>query len=222
MLYCCFRFADILGLDLSEVKHFADEIPKVPKAAYADLDVSLSDIEVGSPVVPRVMFPTPPQLQALPVQTTSLVPMFNQPGGSSNFLETVSKQKVCLENAFMNGPHTVFGIVRVLNISFHKSVTVRWTTDEWRTVRETDGEYVVGSSAANMDKFSFKLVTSDLEVGNRLQFCLRYECNGEFWDSNNGANYVFQVTQTIYKYLHKEVQQSVNKHTFCQIDSRDL
>ena len=143
--------------------------------------------------MPRVMFPTPPQPQPLPVQTTSLVPMFNQPGGSSNFLETVSKQKVCLENAFMDGPHTVYGIVRVLNISFHKSVTVRWTTDEWRRVRETDAEYVVGSSQGNMDKFSFKLATTDLEVGSRLQFCLRYECNGEFWDSNNGANYVFQV-----------------------------
>ena len=30
---CC-RFADIFGLDLSEVKTFTDEIPRIPKAAF--------------------------------------------------------------------------------------------------------------------------------------------------------------------------------------------
>ena len=29
-----FRFADIFGLDLSEVKTFVDEIPKVPRSAF--------------------------------------------------------------------------------------------------------------------------------------------------------------------------------------------
>ena len=117
------RFADILGLDLSEVKTFVDEIPCVPKAAYADLDVSLSDIEVGSPVVTASRFPQPATVtvsSAMTSATTSLVPMFTQPGGSSTFLDTVLAQKISLENAFMEGPSTVFGIVRVLNISFHK------------------------------------------------------------------------------------------------------
>ena len=41
-----FRFADVLGLDLDEVKTFLDEIPKVPKSAYNDLkDAELSDLE---------------------------------------------------------------------------------------------------------------------------------------------------------------------------------
>ena len=40
------RFADVLGLDLDEVKTFLDEIPKVPKSAYNDLkDAELSDLE---------------------------------------------------------------------------------------------------------------------------------------------------------------------------------
>ena len=45
--YCFFfRFADVLGLDLDEVKTFLDEIPKVPKSAYNDLkDAELSDLE---------------------------------------------------------------------------------------------------------------------------------------------------------------------------------
>ena len=186
-----YRFADILGLDLSEVKVFKDDVPKVPKAAYADLDVNLSDIEVGSPIMKP--FLSEPLHRTPKAAEFSLVPMFNQPGGSSNFLETVSRQKVCLENAFMEGPRRVKGIVRVQNISFHKAVTVRWTVDNWQTVRETEAEYMVGSSHGTTDKFSFILSASDLKTGDKLQFCLRYECQGEHWDSNQGANYVFQV-----------------------------
>ena len=46
LLIFFFRFADVLGLDLDEVKTFLDEIPKVPKSAYNDLkDAELSDLE---------------------------------------------------------------------------------------------------------------------------------------------------------------------------------
>jgi len=185
------RFADILGLDLSEVKVFMDDVPKVPKAAYADLDVNLSDLEIGSPVT-RPLLSEPLYRIPRPAES-SLVPMFNQPGGSSNFLQTVTSQKVCLENAFMEGPSSVKGIVRVVNLSFHKAVIVRWTVDNWQTVRETEAQYIIGSSQANTDKFSFRLPSPSLKAGDRLQFCLRYECLGEHWDSNNGANYIFQV-----------------------------
>ena len=119
--------------------------------------------------------------------------MFNQPGGELQFFETVLSRKVCLENAFMDGPSAVFGVVRVLNISFHKAVTVKWTVNDWATASETACEYVSGSSSGDTDKFSFKLGVASLPVGSRLQFCLKYDCAGEHWDSNGGANYVFQV-----------------------------
>jgi len=184
------RFADILGLDLSEVKIFSDEIPRIPKAAFEDLDVNISDYEVGSPITKQSILPIPPPS----VTTTSLIPMFNQPSGDPHFFETVMVRKVCLENAFMDGPSAIFGIVRVLNISFRKSVTVKWTVNDWHTVTETMCEYVQGSSMGNTDKFSFRLGTEKLPVGSRLQFCLRFDCGGEeHWDSNAGNNYVFQV-----------------------------
>jgi len=93
----------------------------------------------------------------------------------------------------MEGPSSVKGIVRVVNISFHKAVVVRWTVNNWQTVRETEAQYIIGSSHANTDKFSFRLPYPALKAGDRLQFCLRYECLGDHWDSNNGANYIFQV-----------------------------
>ena len=203
------RFADILGLDLSQVKVFMDEVPKVPKAAYADLDVNLSDIEVGSPVTKPFLSSALPRTTSYP--DFSLVAMFNQPGGSCHFLETVSRQKICLENAFMEGPNVVKGIVRVENISFQKAVIVRWTVNNWRTVNENDAEYSPGSSSGNTDKFTFRLSFPPLKTGDRLQFCLRYECLGEHWDSNQGANYIFQVNwlgETCYLFVTQIVSTS--------------
>ena len=50
-LNCClyYRFADIFGLDLQEVKTFTDEIPKIPRKAFQDLDVDINDYDIGSP-----------------------------------------------------------------------------------------------------------------------------------------------------------------------------
>ena len=149
----------------------------------------MSDYEVGSPISKQSFLPNP-----IPdFTTTSLVPMFNQPGGELHFFQTLMDRKICLENAFMDGPSAIFGVVRVLNISFHKSVTVKWTVNDWSTVTETRCQYVKGSSMGNTDKFSFKLVMASLPVGSRVQFCLNYDCEGEHWDSNGGNNYVFQV-----------------------------
>jgi protein phosphatase 1 regulatory subunit 3A/B/C/D/E len=122
--------------------------------------------------------------------------MFNQPGGASNFFDTVVAKKVSLENAYMESPTLIAGIVRVLNIDYHKSVTVRWTMNDWSTFHDLPAVYVPGSSDGFSDKFSFRLCLGSLPVGSRIQFCLRYNSSGaEFWDSNNGTNYVFQVPQ---------------------------
>ena len=173
---------------MSEVKTFSDEIPIIPRRAFDDLNVIMSEYEVGSRRPKQSFLPTP----AAP--TISLVPMFNQPGGEPYFLETVMDRKICLENAFMDSPSAISGVVRVENISFKKSVTVKWTVDDWSTVTETSSEYMKDSSKGNTDKFSFKLIVgSSLAVGSRLQFCLKYNCEVEHWDSNGGVNYAFQV-----------------------------
>ena len=177
---------------MSEVKTFSDEIPIIPRAAFDALDVMImSDYETGSSISKHPFLPNPTPAVAT---TTSLVPMFNQPGGDPHFLETVMDRKICLENAFMDSPSSISGVVRVENISFQKSVTVKWTVDDWSTVTETSSEYMKDSSKGNTDKFSFKLIVgSSLAVGSRLQFCLKYNCEGEHWDSNGGVNYAFQV-----------------------------
>ena len=70
------RFADIFGLDLQEVKTFTDEIPRIPRRAFQDLDVDMSDYDIGSPrgstpVFNKFFMPQPqkPQVHVLTALT---------------------------------------------------------------------------------------------------------------------------------------------------------
>ena len=56
-----------------------------------------------------------------------------------------------------------------------------------------------------------------LAVGGRIKFCLKFVCEGEHWDSNGGANYVFQVTTinrypvVFLSYIFDSVEKSLDK-----------
>lgn len=173
------RFADVLGLDLADVKTFMDEIPVVPKSAYNDL--TGCDLLQNSPPVRPV-----PRFSSL-----SLVPLFQLPRDVTDKLE---KQNVCLESAKVgDGIHmTVCGSVRVRNLDFHKTVHIRHTMDKWRTYTDLQATYAVGSCDGYSDKFHFVLYVPCISSGQRLEIAVRFQCKGQqFWDNNSGANYCF-------------------------------
>lgn len=173
------RFADVLGLDLADVRTFMDEIPKVPKSAYDEL------------TVPE---PEPPIMLGQRYDKV-IVPLFQQPGALPHFLEVVQAQNVALENAAVTDPvySTITGVVRVRNLDFHKSVHVRYTLDKWQSYSDLQAEYVDNSCDGFSDKFTFTIFGNSMEVGQRIEIALRFSCKGEqFWDNNYGINYCFQ------------------------------
>jgi protein phosphatase 1 regulatory subunit 3A/B/C/D/E len=175
------RFADILGLDLADVRTFLDEVPKIPKSAYEDLDVTLPPN--GAPA----------QL-GLPLDKV-LVPLFQQPGCLPNFIDRLRDAQVCLESAAVTDPInlTITGCARVRNLDFHKSVHVRYSLDSWRSYSDLSATYVENSCDGFSDKFSFILFGNSLQIGQRLELALRFQVKGEqYWDNNYGLNYCFQ------------------------------
>ncbi|XP_023293036.2 glycogen-binding subunit 76A [Lucilia cuprina] len=173
------RFADVLGLDLADVKTFLDEIPTIPKSAYEDLEILESE----------------PPLQLGPKSDKILMPLFQQPGGLPNYLDIVREKLVSLENAAVtdNINHTITGSVRVRNLDFHKSVHIRYTLDGWRSFADLQANYVENSCDGFSDKFSFILFGNSLHIGQRLEFAVRFQCKGQqYWDNNYGSNYCFQ------------------------------
>eukprot|EP00095_Tigriopus_kingsejongensis_P012103 maker-scaffold747_size103044-snap-gene-0.19 protein:Tk12103 transcript:maker-scaffold747_size103044-snap-gene-0.19-mRNA-1 annotation:"glycogen-binding subunit 76a-like isoform x1" len=193
------RFADVFGLDLIDVKTFLDEVPKVPKCAFRYLtNVELSDIESENGSVEstgqsakkfHTLPPIPPRQP-----TTTLVPMFTQPGSFSNFFDLLKVKKVCLENAFTAHRAAIQGTIRVRNISFQKTVGVRYSYNDWQTSVDIAARYLNDSCDGISDKFTFYiLLPAPLYAGHKLQFCIRYQTDTEeFWDNNDGGNYVFQ------------------------------
>lgn len=187
------RFADVLGLDLADVRTFMDEIPKIPTSAYddlsdADISLSLSDTSLCSNTSPIDLHH--------PKSTKLLMPLFQQPGGESNFLDKVRDNQVCLENAVVCSDY-INGTVRVRNLDFNKSVHIRYSTDSWRTYADLQASYVSNSCDGFSDKFSFTLYVHTLIPGQKLEFAVRFHCKGcQYWDNNKGVNYVFECLPT--------------------------
>ncbi|XP_016967203.1 glycogen-binding subunit 76A [Drosophila biarmipes] len=173
------RFADVLGLDLADVKTFLDEIPTIPKSAFEDLEILESE----------------PPIQLGPKSDKLLMPLFQQPGGLPKFLDAVREKQVSLENAAVSDTinQTISGSVRVRNLDFHKSVHIRYSLDGWRSYADLQANYVENSCDGFSDIFTFVLFGNSLHVGQRLEFAVRFQCKGQqFWDNNYGANYCFQ------------------------------
>ena len=103
------RFADVFGLDLANVKTFQDEVPKIPKSAYEDLegiDADFFNKQAGASSIKSSKASGAGNSNSslattLSSSSSSLVPMFNQPGSFGNFFDLIRSKKVCLENAYM-------------------------------------------------------------------------------------------------------------------------
>ena len=116
---------------------------------------------------------------------------FTQPGTQPDFYTRLQSQTVGLESV-SSQPRAIHGIVRVMNIHYDKDVSVRWTHDKWRTNHDSKCTYCPGSSDGQTDRFSFTLPAN----GDDIEFAINYRVQGmEFWDNNNGQNYLITVDQ---------------------------
>lgn len=100
----------------------------------------------------------------------------------------------------------IIGHILVKNLAFHKTVTVRYTLDYWKTVSEIiavyDEDIRKKYKNMNFDKFTFKLNLQDLPQHSlhlkSMFFCIRYNTNGkEFWDNNNRYNYQVDFNRVV-------------------------
>ncbi|KAG7477510.1 hypothetical protein MATL_G00070360 [Megalops atlanticus] len=125
--------------------------------------------------------------------TYEVCPDFQVPTGAALIL-AVHTNKVEVENVSTveDEPLAFTGLIRVLNISFHKAVYVRFTMDGWSSFFDYPAEYVQGSNDVETDKYSFKLSFAPpyLNHGARIEFVVRFETpEGDYWANNGGKNY---------------------------------
>lgn len=121
---------------------------------------------------------------------------FAQPASDYlDFRHRLDTTNVSLENVIVReSEEVIVGTVKVRNLSFHKEVLVRSSSDGWSTHEDTFCTYVTNSSSPTAayilyDTFSFRLTLPPRS--RRIEFCVCFRCDGiEFWDNNTGKNYI--------------------------------
>jgi hypothetical protein len=105
------------------------------------------------------------------------------------------------------------GVVLVKNLAYDKSITVRYTFDNWDTFTDL-AAYFTSSASPFLDKFQYdidlaSMLDASLDTYRRtrrqgfpmeMQFAVRYESNGQvFWDNNDGRNHRIEIYSTFTK-----------------------
>ncbi|GCB80035.1 protein phosphatase 1 regulatory subunit 3D-like [Scyliorhinus torazame] len=165
------RFADSIGLELTEVRNYdSAEEPTVPEYVLANLS---NQEPIG---------------QLIWVQC--LKREFINPKEDVNFEERVNRQKVCLE-AVTDSELIISGTILVINLAYHKEVTVRYTCSDWNLFADVPALFE-SSIEGKSDRFTFtlNLPIHALKPGSCVQFAIKYTVNGiDFWDNNDNNNY---------------------------------
>ena len=109
---------------------------------------------------------------------------------------------VRVERVFLSSDNkNIIGIIAVQNLSFQKTVVVRFTLDYWKTTSEVLADYnhdIRQRQNDGCDRFNFSVSLADLaNLENKTMFfCVRYHVIGqEYWDNNNFMNYQVDFTK---------------------------
>uniref|UniRef100_A0A8C5T3H4 CBM21 domain-containing protein n=1 Tax=Laticauda laticaudata TaxID=8630 RepID=A0A8C5T3H4_LATLA len=191
------RFADSLGLELTAVRHFCQaDVPQVPPPPAP---LPASPLPRGADLLktrkPPALGELEPVLFGPPAPV--LEPLFPpQPGAGARFAERVRQHKVKLEWVRPEAAG-LRGAVRVLNLAYEKTVSVRYTLNRWASCNEVPAAYLPPPAAAHdgqTDRFAFHLPVG---AGTTLlEFAVRYRvADTEYWDNNDGHNYKLRGRQ---------------------------
>ena len=191
-------FPDLSGFSLISVAEIAPrtslwEITGTKKrVTFADLlGFSLvSVIEIAPRNKPKDSVKRPPKKHQVNYQRRCLKCLFDQPEDKDDFLDRVQRQCVCLESVVCDKT-IVRGFVRVLNVSYRKDVTIRYTTDGWKTVCDEQANYLSTARDGTTDTFFFRIALPSIwRKGSKMEFAICYSVEGsDYWDNNFFRNY---------------------------------
>lgn len=116
-----------------------------------------------------------------------------------------SKSLIFLESLSLNvDRNSIIGIIAVKNRSYEKTIHLRYTFDNWKTVIEIECKFENDLKSIprilkrnNYDRFkfnlelkSFRFLVKEEPTKINLKFCIRYSFeNQEIWDNNSNKNY---------------------------------
>ncbi|TMS36354.1 hypothetical protein L596_003540 [Steinernema carpocapsae] len=172
------RFADDCGGDLETVRVMTEPSDYPPR--------------ISPSVLRRLRGESGDHINETQDGATWVVP-FKQPASEYvRFRERLDNGKVALENVLLkNDVCKMTGTIKVVNIAFEKRLFLRITDNGWKNFLDRPATFQP-SSSKNYDTFCFDIdIPRNTKPESKIEFCICYIASGdEFWDSNDGANYV--------------------------------
>ncbi|KII67687.1 Protein phosphatase 1 regulatory subunit 3C-B [Thelohanellus kitauei] len=179
-------FADTVGQKLVEVRNY------MPSNESLQLQSSLESINLSR------LFNTSLSLKDEDVHDFRWISNFQAlDPESESYVPELHKRKVILEKLTIieqdiNGPQTLVGYVRVLNIDFKKEVFVRYTYDNWKEEFNCYAKFEEHSEKTDTDvfRFSIDLKKDPYICSSVMEFAIGYKVKNVFyWDNNKGCNF---------------------------------
>lgn len=91
----------------------------------------------------------------------------------------------------------ISGYVRVVNLSYEKIVTIRYTQDEWKTYKDTQADFGFSLADECTDVFVFTIFLLKKKELSAVELAVCYQAAGEeFWDNNFEKNYRIELKTT--------------------------
>lgn len=203
------RFADTLGQDLVKINEFV-LYPSEDESKLIDSDESDEFFSDDSQEEDHESF----EYENIRSKWKCC---FDNPGLSPKFYNDLNDKKVLLE--FVHANHNILeGTIRVINLNFHKKVSLRYTFDDWKTYVDSKCDYFksLNFNHVQTDQFKFsveldqsligklieenKYLSSTNEPVFKIHFAICYETSNDFqnhkpevyWDNNSSKNYCFE------------------------------
>ncbi|RZC43131.1 CBM 21 domain containing protein [Asbolus verrucosus] len=181
-------FADDKGMSLTHVRVMTEPSNVPPLWSFR----FLAEVTQG--------LSAEPEAQTEPWEIT-----FPQPASDYvDFRKRLETRKVSLENVIVKETEEVIvGTIKVSNLSYHKEVVVRVSSDSWKTFEDAFCNFVPNAATSSVspayvlyDTFSFKVPIRPR--ARKIDFCVCFRCGGtEYWDNNDGKNYtILKKTQS--------------------------
>ncbi len=180
-------FADMKGMSLTAIHVFSkfDDEPyqnKCRRGIMEELQFDMTDLESATM-----------DLKISPVRSLALD--FKQPSADYlDFRNRLIQNSVCLENCSLQ-ERSLTGTIKVRNMGFEKSVTLRATFDSWASFTDIECTFMNNIyNCQDNDTFAFVLeLPPYIQPQNRVEFCICFKVqNQTFWDNNDGKNYTLK------------------------------
>nr|XP_039262700.1 protein phosphatase 1 regulatory subunit 3C-like [Styela clava] len=209
-------FADTHGMSLTMIKYMKEATTEPP--VWEDLGFVMRSLRLSSAACA--------QEPSIAPEKQTLVADFKQPAADYiKFKQNLEINNVSLENVILKELTSISGTIKVKNISFEKKVFVRITFDKWLSFSDHEATYIKNFCDDEIyDTFQFNIAVpkSFDPVMQNVQFCICFASEkGEFWDNNNGGNYVISTNVSVVSNCVKPSTDKVHAlpSTYCELPS---